>query len=377
MKIERTYYDLDDLVDRLRNVTIRKEKTVTFLVGSPLTMPDHVGGHGVPDVSGIIELIRSELHDSDAEVELNCRLNGSPAERYQKAFEFLHGRRGPDAIGRVARTAVWSALDTQRWPTLLPETSPADSEATLCKALEEEVSAWVLPRSVDLFGELIVSCPETFGVSVLTTNFDPLIEISISKHGGRFYRTVLHADGNLEQTVGQGTHIVHLHGYWYGHDSLHTHQQLLQERPQLKRSLERVIENSVLVVMGYSGWDDVITHALADILSDSASNPEIMWTFHSADTNVADASRKRILEILEPGFGRERVSLYASIDCNPALAATLEKVKPIYLAASERDSDSRMTTVVTEEVHGRTIPTARIEANFRFPPMRRQGPIAR
>ena len=72
----------------------------------------------------------------------------------------------------------------------------------------------------------------------------------------------------------------------------------------------------------------------------------------------------RILEILEPGFGRERVSLYASIDCNPALAATLEKVKPIYLAVSERDSDSRMTTVVTEEVHGRTIPTARIEADF-------------
>ena len=63
MKIKRTYYDLDDLVDRLSDVTIRREKTVTFLVGSPLTMPDHAGGHGVPDVSGIIELVRSELPD--------------------------------------------------------------------------------------------------------------------------------------------------------------------------------------------------------------------------------------------------------------------------------------------------------------------------
>ena len=161
-------------------------------------------------------------------------------------------------------------------PLIFPKRHLRIQKRLYVSALEKEVSAWVLPRSVDLFGELIVSCPDTFGVSVLTTNFDPRIEISISKHGGRFYRTVLHADGNLEQTVGQGTHIVHLHGYWYGHDSLHTHQQLLQERPQLKRSLERVIENSVLVVMGYSGWDDVITHALADILSDSASNPEIM-----------------------------------------------------------------------------------------------------
>ena len=298
MSMKQTYFVLDDLVDRLKNITIRREKTVTFLVGSPLTAPDHVGGHGVPDVSGMIDLVRKELDDNDAAAELNRRLGGSAADRYQRAFEFLDGRRGPDAIGRVMRTAVWRALDTQEWPKHLPETSPDDSEYDLCRALEKEDSSWVLPQSTNLFGELIVSCSDTFGPSVLTTNFDPLIEISISKHGGNFYRTVLHADGNLGQTVGEGNHIIHLHGYWYGYDSLHTPRQLLQERPQLKRSLERVIENSVLVVLGYGGWDDVITHALADILSDSASSPEILWTFHDADTNVANASRDNVhLEI--------------------------------------------------------------------------------
>ena len=367
MKIQSTYYDVDDLVDRLSNVTIRREKTVTFLVGSPLTTPDHPGGYGVPDVSGIIELIRGELDDPATEVELDSRLDGSPAERYQKAFEFLHGRRGPDAVGRVMRTAVWGALDAQRWPVHLPETSPEVSEADICMALEKERSVWILPRSVDLFGELIVSCSDTFGASVLTTNFDPLIEISILRHGGSFYRTVLHADGDLTQTVGQGTHIVHLHGYWCGYDSLHTPQQLLQDRPQLKRSLERVIENSVLVVLGYSGWDDVITEALADILSDASSNPEIMWTFHSADTTVANAARDRVIEILEPGLGRGRVALYAGIDCDSALSTTLQQVKPMYLAATERDSDSRITTVVTEEARGGTRRTVRIEMDFSNP----------
>ena len=315
----------------------------------------------------MIDLVRKELDDNDAVAELDCRLGGSAADRYQKAFEFLDGRRGPDAIGRVMRTAVWRALDTQKWPADLPATSPDDSAYDLCRALEKEDSAWVLPQSKNLFGELIVSCSDTFGPSVLTTNFDPLIEISISKHGGSFYRTVLHADGNLGQTVGEGTHIIHLHGYWYGYDSLHTPRQLLQERPQLKKSLERVIENSVLVVLGYGSWDDVITHALADILSDSTSNPEILWTFHDADTNAANSYRNNVLRILEPGLDRGRVSLYAGIDCNSVLSATLEQVRPFYVRESRPDSDSRMATVVTREVVDRRRRTVRIEMDFPMP----------
>ena len=304
MNMKQTYFVLDDLVDRLKDIAVRREKTVTFLVGSPLTAPDYPGGHGVPDVSAMIQLIRKELDDNDAVAELNSRLRGSAANRYQTAFAFLDGRRGPDSIGRVMRTAVWQALDTQKWPQHLPETSPYDSDFNVCRALEKEHSSWILPQSVDLFGQLIVSCSDTFGSAVLTTNFDPLIEISISNHGGICYRTVLHSDGNLGQTVGEGTHIIHLHGYWYGYDTLHTSRQMLQKRPQLKRSIERVIENSVLVVLGYGGWDDVITHALADTLLDPTSSPEILWTFHNADTNVADSSKDSVLRILEPGLDR-------------------------------------------------------------------------
>ena len=365
MTSKRTYHNIDDLVDRLRDVNIRKDKVVTFIVGSPLTTPDQPGGHGVPNVSDIIEIICSELDDRDAAAELNSRINGSPAERYQIAFEFLHGRRGPDAVGRVMRIAVWRALDAQRLPARLRKTSPEDSNADICKELEQKPGVWVLPRSVNLFGELIVSCSETFGASVLTTNFDPLIEVSLMRHGGTFYRTVLHADGDLAQTVGQGTHIVHLHGYWYGYDSLHTPQQLLQDRPQLKRSLERVIENSILVVLGYSGWDDVITQALADILSDSASNPEIMWTFHSAEKTPVNASRHRVIEILEPGLSRGRVALYAGIDCDSVLSKTLQQVKPPSLAVSRRDS--RNTTGVTDQAHGGPGPTVRIEVDISSP----------
>lgn len=248
--MNQTYHELSDLVDRLCNAA-KKDRTVTFLVGSPLSLPDYEGGHGVPGVSGMIDLIRGELSGTDAEIEFAQILDGELANRYWKAFEFLHGRRGQEDVNRIVRTAVWQALDTKKWPSGLPMKLPHEADSATCKALENDFDAWILPEAVDIFGNLLVTCSDTFGGVVLTTNFDPLIEVSISKHGGRFYRTVLHDDGNLGQTVGEGTHIIHIHGYWQGYDTLHTPQQLVHPRPQLRNSLARVVEESTLVVLGY------------------------------------------------------------------------------------------------------------------------------
>ena len=269
------YHESAALIDRLCSASEKNDRAVTFLVGSPLSLPDYVGGHGIPGVNGIIKLIRREFKGTEAETEFNNALKGDSGNRYRRAFEFLHGRRGQDAANRIVRIAVWQALDIRNWPRNLPKASPQDASSAICQAVEDEADAWILPRAVDTLGNLLVTCSDTFGGAVLTTNFDPLIEVSMSKHGGRFYRTVLHDDGKLGQTVATGTHIVHLHGYWQGYDTLHTPQQLVQPRPQLKSSLARVVEASTLVVVGYSGWDDVITQTLVELLSNSDSNPEV------------------------------------------------------------------------------------------------------
>ena len=351
--MKKTYYKSADLIDRLCSAADRKDKTVTFLVGSPLTLPDHVGGHGVPGVSGMVDLIRREFEGSETETEFDQSLKGEVLNRYQKAFEFLHGRRGQDVANRIVRTAVWQALDAKNWPSFLPMTLPHDADPATCKALEGVVGAWVLPRAVDLLGNLLATCSDTFGSAVLTTNFDPLIEISLLKHRRRFYRTVLHGDGSLGQTAAEGTHIIHLHGYWYGSDTLHTPQQLGQPRRQLRRSLAQVVEASTLVVVGYSGWDDVITQTLVDLLSDSGSDPEIMWAFHEDDTVTIEASNKRLFDVLAPGIGRGRVSLYQGIDCFSILSEIYEQLQPSYSTASGQTSEPRMTTVVKEDSRGR------------------------
>ena len=350
--MKNTYYTSTALVDRLYNASQRRNRPVMFLVGSPLSLPDQDGGHGVPGVSGMIDLIREEFKGSSAEAEFAQLLDGEPANRYQEAFTFLHGRQGQDDVNRIVRTAVWRALDANNLPPHLSKKSPQDADAAICQALEDTVEAWVLPRAVDMLGNLLATYSETFGRAVLTTNFDPLIEVSVSKHRGQFFRTVLHDDGNLGQTVAKGTHIVHLHGYWYGSDTLHTPQQLVQSRPQLSKSLARVVEASTLVVLGYSGWDDVVTRTLVELLSDSDSTPDIIWAFHAEDATTIEASNERLLALLAPGIGRGRVSLYRGIDCCSLLNEIYQKLRLSDPAASGPTGGPRVIPVTRDDSDG-------------------------
>ena len=87
----------------------------------------------------MVDLIRSEFEGTAAEAEFDRALDGEIANRYQRAFEFLHGRRGQDVANRIVRTAVWQALDTTNWPSFLPTASPDNADSATCKALEREV----------------------------------------------------------------------------------------------------------------------------------------------------------------------------------------------------------------------------------------------
>ena len=313
----------------------------------------------------MIDLIREEFRGTHAEAELETTLSDAVSQ-YQRAFEFLHAKRGQSVVNRIVQTAVWQALDAGRRPSSQPPSAP-DADFATCRTLEREVGAWVLPSAVDMFGDLLVTCSDPFGGAVLTTNFDPLIEISLRKHGGQCYRTVLHSDGKLGQTVAEGTHIVHLHGYWWGSDTLHTPQQLLQPRPQLRQSLARVIEESILTVVGYSGWDDVITRTLVELLTDSRSNPEILWAFHGDDAKVIEASNRRLLDVLSPGIGRGRISLYHNVDCRLVFSEIREQLKLSYPIDSTEQSHGRRVTATRKAGVGGADKRPRVRIAINFP----------
>jgi len=325
------------LVDRL----LHAEQEVLFLVGAPLCTP--VGETpGVPGVPGVIERIRAEFLPVDGESApraerkaqaldaLDARLLDAD-NPYQSAFRFLIARRGLQAANRLITRAV---LDAGRAPVDEGLSDP------VLDTLEYDPGAWYLPPAVRALGSLVARHRQRFGRAVLTTNFDPLIEVAIRAAGGNAHSAVLVADGSLESTRGEGTLVVHAHGYWHGADTLHTPAALEQERLALRRSLARLYERRLLVVMAYGGWDDVFTRTLAEVVGDQGAFTEVVWCFFEDDPEQIVERCGHILEQLRPALLRQRATLVRGVDCHAVLPELVEAL-------------DRETAHAEEEVVGR------------------------
>ena len=215
-----------------------------------------------------------------------------------------------------------------------------------CRVLDSDYQGWALPPAAEALGKLIAYFPDRFGRAVLTTNFDPLLEVAIASAGGHYFRTVLHRDGNLGQTEGTGCHVIHLHGYWYGADTLHTPRQLTQARPRLKASLSSLIRGKIVVVAGYGGWDDVFTDTLMEtVLDDSSVSRNHLGTSHRSNPLLPDT----LVQRLSAGMDRGRLTLYEGIDCQAFPQKLLDRwiaiEPPITIGSPTRPSD-RMATIV-------------------------------
>jgi hypothetical protein len=114
----------------------------------------------------------------------------------------------------------------------------------------EEGNQWQVPDGCLALGSILAAQKPPVSRLVLTTNFDPLLRIAIRRARGFSHTTFLALDGDLENHQGDGTHLVHVHGYWTGSDHLHTPEQLEHERPRLSASIARVLDQSSLLVLG-------------------------------------------------------------------------------------------------------------------------------
>jgi hypothetical protein len=328
-ELEADVFGERDLLERLGRGVARSSKEVVFVIGSGLAAPRSQTEPGVPTVAGMIELIESEF-DAEQVIELREQLAGA-ANPYQAAFRFVQSRRGQSTINDIIRRAVIRARRLPADGTMTNYSISNSTPESLCVQFDEDVSGWHLTPGMVSLGQLSSGWPERFGSTVLTTNFDPLIQVAIRTIGGASYRTVLHRDGNLLQTTGSGTHIVHLHGYWYGADTLHTPRQLGQERPQLRASLSSIMRGRTLVVLAYGGWDDVFTRTLLELVADDNAFQEVIWTFRDPSPRV----RPALQAMFNPGIDRGNVTFYAGIDGHAFLPRLVEEWQGIEPPARE------------------------------------------
>ncbi len=317
-----TFHSADDLVQRLRGGS----RPIVFLVGSALTMPTSPGGPGVCNVDTMIDLVRARVAvpkgDRGAAKRASRTLEDALARvkdggsRYQVAFEQLKALvDGADSINAVIREAVLKART-------IPQTVDLDDPHALAQ-LERSADGWYLGPGVKALGLLVARGHGRFGRMVLTTNFDPIVEVGIRAAGGQAQPVDQIGDGALATADPIVTPVVHLHGLWRS-DTLHTPGALTVDRAALRHSLARLYDEVTLVVLGYGGWDDVLTAALVELAADPNSRPDLVWCFYESDEQKIAERYAKLLAMFNR-FG-ERVACYAGVNCNVVLPKLREAV---------------------------------------------------
>jgi hypothetical protein len=280
------------------------QRPVAFLVGAPLSQQD---GLGVPAVAGVLDLVREEVKARAAFAlgQFDAALvgkSGGPA--YQAAMKWLANMFGQDALNEVIRKAVLKARKVAAPP--------------LADGGDGNPDDWDIPGGCASLGRLVAAGGKFVG-PVLTTNFDPLISLSIHKAGRKSVRRVLVADGAFAGAAEEDAdvcQVVHLHGFWRGSETLHTPGQLTQARPKLAKSLQRLLQKRTLIVVAYSGWDDAFTAALADLINDEEAALDVVWCFYEDDAALVQERYKDLLKSVERAISMHRFRAFGGIDCH-------------------------------------------------------------
>jgi hypothetical protein len=295
------------LLERL----LQLQGEIVFLVGSAVSSPQQKHSPGVPMGAEMVNLVASELSEAGRRRLLEI-VSAAPEKAYQEAFRYLLDVRTQEDANRVIRRAVLAARRALVSGEQLAAALSGQREA--CDALVDDVEGWHLPHAVEHLGRVLSLYPKSFGRLVLTTNFDPLIEISVRRARGLASTVHLHSDGTIDLDGRVGCAVVHLHGDWCRGDTLHTSGQLESERPRLEASLVNILRAKTVVVLGYGGWKDTFTTALIRAANDDSCRLDLRWAFYGADRQEILERNERLLNALAPGIQRGRVRFYGGVN---------------------------------------------------------------
>lgn len=238
--------------------------------------------------------------------------------KYRAGAEFVRQHLGPRELNKITQRAVADAC-----PDLARKYARLGGVDDETLTVAEDQWDWKIPRGVRSLAVLMASLPEERRGSIITTNFDPLLEVALRRVGGRPRIYAFDVDGHLKTLESGFVEVVHVHGYWRDTDTLHCDHQLIQNRPRLERALaKRLRENDVFVV-GYGGWDDVISRFFnTNVDAYDFDGMDVAWgAFGSVDPSSVGPA-------LDPRFGRSNsVVLYEGVDVNEVLPKVIDRVK--------------------------------------------------
>lgn len=303
-----------DLIARINSIYAAKDtKPLAILCGSG------VSSSVLASTEMIVENIRRQLdHEDKQDLDDALASLASTAEKYQAAFDFLALRRSPAERDRVITMMTLGA-----YKGLPKGVRPSLTDENL-SLYEADNAQWKVPRGIEALGRIWAGTRAEKRGPILTSNFDPLCEIALRRAGSQVSTRVVDADGSIYRdfVVAYEPHVVHFHGYWRGSSTLSMNSQLGQERPALQSGLRLILQNYSLLVLGYSGWNDVLMRQLLSaIRAQEATSLDVMWCSY---TDVSHETLSESPAIRELAKAPGNVIFYANIDSNTFLPS-LEK----------------------------------------------------
>lgn len=166
--------DLFDLRIRLDVLAQEADRRLVTVFGSGISnavLP------GVPELTGLFR----EHVPRAGRARFDATLAGlpDPGLKYQNAAAILTKQAGEPRVMRAIRTAVLRACP--KVPA--EEVAKVAQDEDQCRALVRDLDAWTIPRGYERFAQFFASLPGRMRGPVITTNFDPLIEIALTKPG--------------------------------------------------------------------------------------------------------------------------------------------------------------------------------------------------
>ncbi|MGP6472905.1 SIR2 family protein [Rahnella aceris] len=299
-----------DLLINSLSLDIRKGTEVCFLFGSAISLPD--SGIGMPSVDEMVDIIGnylSEFGDDGFEKHLK---DSKGTSRYQAAFEYLLAVGTQEDVKAIMKTAVGRAKDSE--------------------------GKWVIPKAIRDFA-LLVQSRALKVRNILTTNFDPLIEESLSKSNFDINRIELTDDDNFDNSKSHNNeriNIIHLHGYYEG-DTLHTPDQLTAHREESVHCLKSLFSRCKLYIIGYGGWDDIINQTISEMINEKKGKYEFRWAFYSDNEKSIHDSNHDFFTSLLPAQILSRFNAYKNVDCKNVFEDVNRKAHGINLVIGEPD----------------------------------------
>jgi len=133
---------------------------------------------------------------------------------------------------------------------------------------------------------------------ILTTNFDPFLQIALQSVNRLYFMSDTPDLGLGDDIFDDATDAIHL---VYVHGSIHRRAQKATEaditaiKERNARILAPVLKRHGIIVLGYSGWDDVIVDALAACES---FDHRLYWCGRKPDPSAKGAFGNRVPEVL-------------------------------------------------------------------------------